>query len=233
LRTSVVLKPMRTPTKFAEYFDHTLLKQTATQHDVETLCQEAIENSFFSVCVNPCWLNICKTSLTNTVPKICTVIGFPLGAQSSTIKLNETEFAIEEGAQEIDCVVNVGFLKSKKHKEVLKELSQIVSLSHQGQVLVKVIVESGVLTPEELKTATQIVNDCGAEYIKTSTGFASIGATEDAIHIMKQWARPGLKIKASGGIKTAADFKKYLALGVSRVGSSSSVSILKELLEEA
>lgn len=212
----------------ASYIDHTLLRPTATANDVEQLCREALENSFFSVCVNPCWISLCVQKLISSSVKVCTVVGFPLGAQTTATKVFETQQALTLGASEIDIVMNVGMLRSFRDKDVADELRAVVDLC-QNKALVKVIVESGVLSSEELARAIDIVNVTGAEFIKTSTGFAAVGATEDAVLLMKQRGRPGLKIKASGGIKTASDFKKYINLGVSRVGASQSVSILKEL----
>jgi deoxyribose-phosphate aldolase len=215
---------------FASYFDHTLLRPTASVEEIETLCQEAIEHSFYSVCVNPCWLSLCQRILLKSSVQLCTVVGFPLGANDSVVKLKETELALLAGAQEIDCVLNIGFLKSNKFEAAGSELKSIVNLC-KNSALVKVIVESGILSVEELKVAIQLVNESGAEFIKTSTGFANVGATEDAIKNMQLWGRSGLKIKASGGIKTATDFNKFVAAGASRIGASQSVAILKELLE--
>ncbi|MBY0384533.1 deoxyribose-phosphate aldolase [bacterium] len=215
---------------FAQYFDHTLLRQTANAIEIETLCREAIEHSFFSVCVNPCWLSLCQQFLSRSSVKLCTVIGFPLGANSIKSKLDETANALGEGAQEIDCVMNIGYLKSQKTSFIAEELAGMTRLC-KGTALVKVIVESGVLSETELHTAIQLVNDSGAEFIKTSSGFASVGATVAAVKMMRTLGRPDLKIKASGGIKTAKDFKTFTSLGASRIGSSQSVAILSELLE--
>jgi deoxyribose-phosphate aldolase len=214
--------------KFAAYFDHTLLRPTATEQEIVQLCKEATAHSFFSVCVNPCWLAICKSLLSNSSVKLCTVVGFPLGANDTLTKLKETEEALSNGAQEIDCVINLGFLKSGKTKLVQQELQEIHSLC-AGTALVKVIVESGILSHEELLSAITLVNNSSAEFIKTSTGFAAVGATEDAVKTMRQFGRGGLQIKASGGIKTAQDFQKYTKLGATRIGASQSVAILQEL----
>jgi deoxyribose-phosphate aldolase len=213
---------------FAASFDHTLLRPTATENEIVQLCEEAVEHSFFSVCVNPCWLDVCKATLATSSVKLCTVVGFPLGANDSFTKLKETESALKHGANEIDCVLNIGFLKSGRAQLVANELTQLTSIC-RGHALVKVIVESGVLSHEELLQAISLVNESSAEFIKTSTGFAHIGATEVAVKTMRQFGRPNLKIKASGGIKTAEDFRKYVDLGASRIGASQSVSILKEL----
>lgn len=212
----------------ALYFDHTLLKQNATRSEVAKLCSEAKAHGFFSVCVNPFWISLCKNILDGTQVKVCTVVGFPLGANLVQSKIAETLHALEAGADEIDCVINVGALKSGLLATVKEELEGIVGAC-RGRALVKVIVESGVLSPEELQTAIELVNASGAEYIKTSTGFAATGATPEAVRLMKKLGRPGLKIKASGGIRSGADFKTYVDLGAERVGASRSVEILEEL----
>ncbi len=213
---------------WAQYFDHTLLKQSATAEEIKTLCKEAETHSFFSVCVNPCWVSLCREHLVQTSVKVCTVVGFPLGANHTRVKIAETQQALLDGATEIDCVINVGFLKSQKTQSVLEELREIVRTC-RGQALIKVIVESGVLSHEELLTAIDLVNQSEAEFIKTSTGFASVGATEEAVQLMKAHGRKDLLIKASGGIKTAADFQKFVSLGAQRIGASQSVAILHEL----
>lgn len=213
---------------FAAYFDHTLLRASATEAEIVRLCDEALQHSFFSVCVNPCWLSVCKAALSSSSVKLCTVVGFPLGANDTLAKLRETEIALKAGAHEIDAVINLGFLKSGKIKELSDELLQLAQLC-KGAALVKVIVESGMLSREELSTAIDIVNQSSVEFIKTSTGFATVGATEEAVTLMRTLGRAGLKIKASGGIKTAHDFRKFVTLGASRIGASQSVSILQEL----
>ena len=214
--------------KYAAYFDHTLLRPTATQQEILQLCEDAITHSLFSVCVNPCWLTACKAALSASSVKLCTVIGFPLGANETLTKLRETELALQNGADEIDCVINLGFLKSGKTQLMANELKQLTAIC-RGHALVKVIVESGSLSHDELVVAIDLVNKSGAEFIKTSTGFAQTGATETAVQTMRQLGRPGLQIKASGGIKSADDFRKYVDLGASRIGASQTVSILQEL----
>ncbi len=214
--------------KYAAYFDHTLLRPTATEQEILQLCQDAINHSLFSVCVNPCWLTTCKATLTASAVKLCTVVGFPLGANETLTKLKETELALQYGADEIDCVINIGFLKSGKTQLIASELKQLTSIC-KNHALLKVIVESGILSQDELAVAIDLVNQSGAEFIKTSTGFAQTGATEEAVQTMLQLGRPGLQIKASGGIKSADDFRQYISLGASRIGASQSVSILQEL----
>ncbi len=219
---------MNRPQAYAAFFDHTLLRATAIEQEIVQLCNEALTHSFFSVCINPCWINTCKPILSTSTVKICTVVGFPLGANETLAKLKETEFALKNGANEIDCVLNLGFLRSGKIETLSAELQQLSAIC-QGHAIVKVIVESGVLSQEELVTAIGVVNDSPVEFIKTSTGFAAMGATESAVKTMQQLGRKDLKIKASGGIKTAEDFRKFVDLGASRIGASLSVSILQEL----
>lgn len=210
----------------AHLFDHTLLKHDATATEVKTLCREAKEFHFFSVCINPYWIPLAKKELAGSSVKVCTVIGFPLGANTTTAKLAEAKDAVSLGADELDFVINLGALKSGDIKFVSNELKTLVA-SVQKQALSKIIVESGVLTPQELSAAITAVNDSGAEFIKTSTGFFGTGATTEAIRSMRSEGRPGLKIKASGGIRTLSDFEKFYALNVERIGASKSVDIVK------
>lgn len=215
-------------TNFASLFDHTLLKPDAIAADIRKLCAEAKEHHFFSVCVNPFWIPLCREQLKGTAVEVCTVVGFPLGANTTRAKVFETEQALRAGATEIDAVINIGALKDKNLSVVQNELNDIMAAT-KGKALTKIIVESGLLTPEELSWAIECVNKSGAEFIKTSTGFASVGATPAAIEQMKREGRTGLKIKASGGIRTAHDFNTYATLGVHRIGASKSVDILNEL----
>lgn len=214
--------------KYSSYFDHTILKPDATAADITKLCSEAQQHSFFSVCVNPFWISTCTELLKKSGVVVCTVVGFPLGANTVESKLFETQQCLDLGATEIDVVMNIGALKDKNLSYVKKELSAVVALC-KGKALVKVIVESGILSPDELSWAIEAVNESGAEFIKTSTGFAAVGATPESVAQMKLQGRSGLKIKASGGIRTSEDFKRYLELGVDRIGASKSVDILKEL----
>ncbi|MBY0315732.1 MAG: deoxyribose-phosphate aldolase [Bdellovibrionales bacterium] len=211
----------------AHLFDHTVLKQDATSDDVKNLCREAREHNFFSVCVNPCWIRLTQKELAGSAVKVCTVIGFPLGANTTEAKLSEAQDAISLGADELDFVMNVGALKSGDFNLVKNELKTLIQAVDK-KALSKIIVESGALTREELSQAIQAVNESGAEFIKTSTGFFGTGATVEAIKLMRELGRPGLKIKASGGIRSYDDFQKFYALNVERVGASKSVEILKD-----
>ncbi|QQR97123.1 MAG: deoxyribose-phosphate aldolase [Sphingobacteriales bacterium] len=209
----------------AKYIDHTLLKATATTKDIEQLCFEAIKHHFYAVCINPCYISLCKNILTNSNVNIATVVGFPLGAMQAKSKLYEAEQAIHTGANEIDMVLNIGFLKSNLYQEVEDEITTIKKSI--GEHTLKVIIETCYLTREEKITATRIVLNSGADFIKTSTGFGTGGATFEDILLFKEIAGNNLKIKASGGIKDAETAMKYISLGVSRIGTSSGVDIVQ------
>jgi deoxyribose-phosphate aldolase len=213
--------------QLACYFDHTALKSQTAQADIDLLCAQAKEHQFFAVCVNAFWLPRCRELLTQSQVQLCTVVNFPLGASGSKAFLAETEQALKDGATEIDGVLNIGALKSGLLKTAGQELKDLVQAT-RGRALVKIIVESAILTETELRQAIDLVNDSGAEFIKTSTGFSTGGATPQAVQTMKTYGREGLKIKASGGISTLAEAKTYIALGVHRIGASKSVEILEE-----
>lgn len=214
--------------KLAQYFDHTALKPDTSLEDVKTLCQEARTNGFFSVCVNPFWLTHCREFLASSDVKLCTVTGFPLGANGKENKVWETNWCISHGAQEIDTVINIGAAKSGLWDEITAELTDIAAAC-RDRALLKVIVESGILSSDELRRAIDAVNESGAEFIKTSTGFSTVGATQEAVAAMKKFGRPGLKIKASGGIRTLQDANNFISWGADRLGASKSVDILGEL----
>jgi len=209
----------------AKYIDHTLLKATATTKDIEQLCIESINYQFHSVCINPCYIDFCKNILASSNINIATVIGFPLGAMQAKSKLHEAEQAIKIGANEIDMVLNIGFLKSNLYQEVEDEITAIKKAI--GKNTLKVIIETCYLTKEEKITATKIVLNSGADFIKTSTGFGTGGATFEDILLFKEIAGNNLKIKASGGIKDVETAMKYISLGVSRIGTSSGVDIVQ------
>ncbi len=209
-----------------KYIDHTALKSFCTAKDVEKLCFEAVKYNFKSVCVNPIDVSLCKKLLENSSVKVCTVIGFPLGKNKLEIKVQETILAVSDGATEIDMVINVAKLKEKDYNYVQKEIESVIEASN-GNV-VKVIIESGLLTDDEIKTATQIVCKAGADFVKTCTGFTGGVATENAVKIMKENLSGKTLIKASGGIKTYEDAVKFIKLGASRIGTSSGVEIMKK-----
>ena len=211
----------------AQKFDHTLLKSDASLNNIKNLCNEALKYNFRSICINPIWIEKTLTFLNKSNIKLCTVIGFPLGANPSIIKLNEVGYSIDKGATEIDMVMNIGLFKDKKYFYVAKEISDIVKKCN-GRI-VKVIIEAGVLNQKELKLATNIVEDNGGDFIKTSTGFSSFGATKEVIEIIKNNIKFKTKIKASGGINRLNQVIELLSLGVDVIGSSSSAIIMEEL----
>ena len=209
----------------AKLIDHTLLKPIATQTDIERLCQEARQYGFCSVCVNPYWVSLAKKQLQGTDVKVCTVIGFPLGANTTAIKAAETKDAILNGADEIDMVINVGALKSKDLTTVLEDI-QAVRNACQGHTL-KVILETSQLTDEEKVTACKLCAQAGADFVKTSTGFIGSGATSQDVALMKHAIPANMQVKASGGVRTREDFDTMVAAGATRVGASSSIKILE------
>ncbi len=221
--------PALTPEQVAKLIDHTLLKPDAMASDVEKLCAEARQHGFFSVCVNPVFVPQVKKLLQGSTVKVCCVVGFPLGAQDPQIKLLEARKAIREGAQEVDMVVNVGALKGKDDALVLRDIRGVVEACKDGRALSKVILETALLTDEEKVRACELSMKAGADYVKTSTGFSSGGATAEDIALMARTVAPRkLGVKASGGVRTYADLLKMVKAGATRVGASASVKILEE-----
>jgi deoxyribose-phosphate aldolase len=217
--------------ELAGKFDHTNLQQDATETDIALLCGEAAARRFFAVCVNPYCAALARDLLSDTSVRVCTVVGFPLGANTTGTKLAETEQALREGVDEIDVVMNVGLFKSRKTVEVETELRQIVGeIKSAGMDKIsKVIVETGVLSDKEIELACKIVNQSGADFIKTSTGFSKAGgATIEALQIINRH-RGRLKVKAAGGIRNLQMALAMLGAGADRLGASQSVSILEEL----
>ncbi|WP_310992180.1 deoxyribose-phosphate aldolase [Aequorivita marina] len=210
--------------KLNDYIDHTLLKPTATPDDIEKLCKEAKANSFYAVCVNPCNVAKAKHELKGTEVQIASVVGFPLGASTSQVKVFEAKQAVKDGADEIDMVLNVGFIKAKLYDEVQAEIAAVKNAI--GNRILKVILETCYLTNEEIRKACQICKNAMADYVKTSTGFGTGGATEEAVKIMHDEVGDTLKVKASGGIRDSATAKKYIAMGISRIGTSSGIKIV-------
>ncbi|AJH00074.1 2-deoxyribose-5-phosphate aldolase [Clostridium beijerinckii] len=211
----------------AKYIDHTILKPEATEEDVKRLCREAKEYSFASVCVNGCYAKLVSTELAGSEVKTCVVVGFPLGAMTKEAKAFETSQAIENGASEIDMVINVGALKDKNYS-LLKEDIEAVVNSAKGKALVKVIIETCLLTDEEKVKACEIAKEAKSDFVKTSTGFSTGGATKEDIALMRKTVGPDLGVKASGGVR---DFKAAMDMinaGASRIGSSNSIAIVNE-----
>ena len=213
--------------KMAGMIDHTILKADATLDQIVNLCREARENGFASVCVNSCWVRLCSELLRGSAVSVCSVVGFPLGAMISDAKAFETCSAIENGATEIDMVINIGALKSRDYRTVAKDILAVVDAAHSGGALVKVIIETCLLTEEEKKIACLISKACGAEFVKTSTGFSTGGATVEDVRNMKNWVGETVEVKASGGVRSAADAKAMIEAGASRIGTSSGIKISK------
>lgn len=210
--------------QFSKYIDHTLLKAYTTENEILQLCNEAVEYEFYAVCVNSCYVEYCHKILKNTTIKIASVVGFPLGAMDTKTKIEEAENAINNGADEIDMVINIGFLKDKKFDLVANEIKQIKKAI--GNKILKVIIETCYLTTDEKKIATQLIIDADADFVKTSTGFGTGGATLEDVHLLKSIAQDYIKIKASGGIRDFETAKKYIDIGVTRIGTSNGIQIV-------
>ena len=209
-----------------KYIDHTLLKSTATKQDIETLCKEAVDHKFYSVCVNSCYVSLAKSALGTSETKICSVIGFPLGAMSSQAKVEEANGALYDGADEIDMVMNIGFFKSEDYKAVIKDIQNVKNLMPDR--VLKVIIETCYLKDFEITKAAELVIEAGADFVKTSTGFGPRGASIHDIQLIKSVIRPEdqIKIKASGGIRDAKTAMEYISMGVDRLGTSSGIAIM-------
>jgi deoxyribose-phosphate aldolase len=212
----------------ASMIDHTLLRPEATEAQVVQLCDEAKKYRFASVCVNPTYVKLCAQRLSGSLVRVCTVVGFPLGASLSEVKAYETQQALKHGATEIDMVINVGALKSQRHELVRHDISSVVRVAHEAGALVKVIIEAALLTDEEKIMACQLARQAGADYVKTSTGFGPGGATVDDVALMRRVIGPAMGIKAAGGIRTLADVQKMIEAGATRIGASASVKIMAE-----
>lgn len=202
----------------AKYIDYTLLKATATPADIEKLCKEALEYGFYSVCVNSGYVPLAAQLLKDTDTKVCTVVGFPLGAMSTQAKLYETSVALTQGAQEIDMVLNVGLFLSGNVAKVLNEIALLKQ--ETGDRVLKVIIETCYLNDEQKRLASQVCVDAGADFVKTSTGFGTGGATLADVQLIKEVVGDRAKIKASGGIRDKQTALQYISLGVSRIGAS-------------
>ncbi|MGX1982136.1 deoxyribose-phosphate aldolase [Thermolongibacillus altinsuensis] len=210
----------------AKMIDHTLLKPEATKEQIEKLVEEAKKFEFASVCVNPVWVKLVAEKLKGTPVKVCTVIGFPLGATTPEVKAFETKQAIEHGAQEVDMVINIGALKSGDDELVERDIRAVVEAA-KGKALTKVIIETALLTDEEKVRACEMAVRAGADYVKTSTGFASGGATVEDVALMRKTVGPNVGVKASGGVRSAADAQAMIEAGATRIGTSSGPAIVQ------
>jgi deoxyribose-phosphate aldolase len=213
--------------QLSHMIDHTILKPEATQDQIAQLCFEARKYSFASVCVNPTNVKLCASLLQGTDIDICTVVGFPLGATPTDVKVFETQQAIREGATEVDMVLNVGALKSRDYELVRQDIASIARACHAGNAILKVIIEAALLTDEEKVVACQLAKVAGADFVKTSTGFGPGGATAEDVALMRKVVGPSIGVKAAGGIKTLEDAQKMIAAGASRLGASASVKIVQ------
>jgi len=211
----------------AAMIDHTILKPDATRDDVIKICREARQYGFASVCVNPYWVPLVKRELAGSSVLVCTVVGFPLGATSTEAKVCETENAIRQGAQEIDMVINVGALRSGDTETVRKDVTAVADATHRGRAILKVILETALLNDEQKTLACQICKTAGADFVKTSTGFSTAGATAHDIALMRAAVGPTMGVKASGGIRALQDLHTMAAAGATRIGASASVKIVE------
>ncbi|MCD4828229.1 MAG: deoxyribose-phosphate aldolase [Candidatus Cloacimonetes bacterium] len=209
----------------AQYIDHTNLKPDASQHAIKKLCREAATHGFKSVCVNPSNVELASFQLTHTA--VCSVVGFPLGASLTEIKVHETAKAIEQGAGEIDMVINLGCLRSKHYKDLLNDIATVAAVCHKKDVLLKVIIETCYLNNTEKIIACLVAKKAGADFVKTSTGFGSGGATLDDVALMREVVGPKIGVKAAGGIRDTATTRNMLKAGANRIGASQSISIIR------
>jgi deoxyribose-phosphate aldolase len=223
-------KPLANAQDVAALIDHTILKPEVTRHDVERLCKEAIENHFASVCVNPVFVPLVRRVLSGSKVKNCTVIGFPFGANLSESKVNEARAALAAGAEELDMVIHVGGLKAGDNEAVLADIRGVAQAAHAGGAICKVIVETSLLSEEEKERACRIACEAGADFVKTSTGFSTGGATLADVALMRRVVGPVVGVKASGGVRTLDDLLKMVEAGATRIGTSGGVKIVQEAL---
>ena len=226
-RVSASEKLTKIDPAIAALIDHTILKADATRSDVIKVCREARQYNFASVCVNSFWVPLVRAELSGTAVKVCTVVGFPLGAASTEAKAAETAAAVRDGAQEVDMVINVGALKSGDQDAVKADIAAVVKAAHAGGAIVKTILETSLLTDAEKAIACVLAKEAGADFVKTSTGFSTAGATAHDVALMRQSVGPQLGVKASGGIRSLQDLQTMTAAGATRIGASASVKIVE------
>lgn len=211
----------------ANMIDHTLLKADARQEEIERIVEEAKRCHFASVCVNPYWVKLAADQLKGTDVHVCTVIGFPLGATTTGAKVYEASEAMDRGAQEIDMVINIGELKAKHDARVVADIQAVVEATHKKGGLVKVIIETALLSGEEKVRACQLIEQAGADFVKTSTGFSTSGARAEDVALIRQTVGDRLRIKAAGGIHTYAEAMKMIDAGANRIGASAGLKIIR------
>ncbi|AGN24197.1 deoxyribose-phosphate aldolase [Erysipelothrix rhusiopathiae] len=217
--------------KLSKYIDHTLLKQNATEAQIRVLCDEAKEYDFMSVCINPGFVSLCNELLSGTDVKVCTVIGFPLGANTTEVKVFETKNALENGADEIDMVINVSALKDKKYDLIENEIRSIKDAC--GENILKVIIETCLLEDDEIVKVCELAVAAGADFVKTSTGFSTGGATFEAVKLMKDTVKNQASVKASGGVRSQEDMESMIEAGATRIGTSSGVALVKNEVSQS
>lgn len=211
----------------SKLFDHTILKPDASKDDVIRICKEALEHNFASVCVNQCRVKLVRELLKGSNVKTCAVVGFPLGAVSYKVKSYEAQCAIEDGATEIDMVINIGALKDKEYDIVLEDIKAVRDVCTQGKITLKVIIETCLLTDDEKIKACQIAVEAGTDFVKTSTGFSTGGATSEDVKLMKEAVNNKAYVKASGGIRDKETAKKMINAGADRLGTSATINIVR------
>jgi deoxyribose-phosphate aldolase len=214
------------PVDLAKYIDHTLLRPDATLAEIEVLCDEALAFGFASVCINPTWVRVAAERLRGSPVKVCTVIGFPLGANTPDIKSMEARKALREGAREVDMVINIGALKSGDLELVRTDIEKVVDAAHESGAICKVILETSLLTDEEKVVASSLAKQAKADFVKTSTGFSGGGATVYDVALMRETIGPDMGVKASGGVRTLEDAEDMIAAGATRIGASAGVQIV-------
>lgn len=218
---------VHTAASVAQFIDHTLLRADATAGDIRKLCGEARRHNFASVCINPYWARLAAGELSGSDVKVCTVAGFPLGANATAVKVAETETAIGEGAREIDMMLNLGELLGGNHEAVLRDIQAVVQAAHRGGAIVKVILETGLLDDRQTVTAATLAKRAGAEFVKTSTGFGPRGTTVADVTLLRRTVGAEMGVKAAGGIRTLEDVEMMLAAGATRIGASAGVKIVE------
>lgn len=217
----------------AKYIDHTNLKPYATKEDIIKLCEEAKKYGFYAVCVNPYRVKLAKEQLEGTDIKVASVIGFPLGATPTEVKVFEAKKALEDGADELDMVINIGALKDKDYEYVKNDIAEVVKVAHEKGAVVKVIIETCYLTDEEKEIACKLAMEAGADFVKTSTGFGTGGATVEDVRLMRRIVGDKLGVKAAGGIRTYEQAMAMIEAGANRIGTSSGVKIVEEARQKA
>ncbi len=221
---------MITKEQLAKLIDHTLLKPDATKDDIKRLCEEAKKYGFWSVCVNPAYVSLATEILAETDVKVCSVVGFPLGANAPEVKALEAESAVNDGASEVDMVINIGALKSGDYEFAKEDIRKVVERAKaRRDTVVKVIIETGLLTEDEKVLACRLVKESGADFVKTSTGFNAPGATVHDVKLMRSVVGSDFGVKASGGIRTYRDAAKLVEAGANRIGTSSGIAIIEEV----